>query len=91
MDSPFVVGTDASDYGVGAVLLQPRNDVLMLCRYAMRDSERKEEKIGDMGTDCEEEESGRERGEGTGKRQQREEEKESGVTDRQRGCERGDN
>ncbi|GFN94438.1 Gag-Pol polyprotein [Plakobranchus ocellatus] len=36
MDSPFVVRRDASDYGVGAVLLQPKNDILMQCRYASK-------------------------------------------------------
>ncbi|GFN79019.1 DNA/RNA polymerases superfamily protein [Plakobranchus ocellatus] len=36
MDSPFAIRTSASDYGVCAVLLQSRDDVLMPCRYATK-------------------------------------------------------
>ena len=32
----FIVRTDASDYGIGAVLLQDRQGVLMPCRFASR-------------------------------------------------------
>ncbi|GFO14811.1 reverse transcriptase [Plakobranchus ocellatus] len=36
MQETFIVRSDASDFGVGAVLLQDRNGTLMPCRYASR-------------------------------------------------------
>ena len=36
MDEQFIVRTDASDYGVGGVLLQHRDGILKPCRYASR-------------------------------------------------------
>ncbi|GFO34988.1 reverse transcriptase [Plakobranchus ocellatus] len=36
MQETFIVRSDASDYGIGAVLLQDRDGTLMPCRYASR-------------------------------------------------------
>ncbi|GFO08094.1 retrovirus-related pol polyprotein from transposon gypsy [Plakobranchus ocellatus] len=36
VNAPLVVQTDASDYGIGAVLLQMRSGKLMPCRFASR-------------------------------------------------------
>ncbi|GFR76896.1 transposon Tf2-12 polyprotein [Elysia marginata] len=36
LNDQFIVRTDASDYGIGAVLLQERHGVLMPCRFASR-------------------------------------------------------
>ncbi|GFO17567.1 Pol polyprotein [Plakobranchus ocellatus] len=36
MQETFVVRSDASDFGIGAVLLQDRDGTLMPCRYASR-------------------------------------------------------
>nr|GFN95213.1 reverse transcriptase [Plakobranchus ocellatus] len=36
MQETFIVRSDASDFGLGAVLLQDREGILMPCRYASR-------------------------------------------------------
>ncbi|GFR96677.1 retrovirus-related Pol polyprotein from transposon 17.6 [Elysia marginata] len=52
LNAQFIVRTDASDYGIGAVLLQERNRVLMSCRFASRKLLPRETKYSAIEREC---------------------------------------
>ncbi|GFR57724.1 Pol polyprotein [Elysia marginata] len=52
MHAEFILRTDASDYGLGAVLLQERHGTLMPCRYASRKLSPREVRYSAIEREC---------------------------------------
>ena len=52
LEAQFIVRTDASDYGIGAVLLQQRDGVLKPCRYASRKLLPRESRYSTIEREC---------------------------------------